>query len=61
VVYSWFAMNRDEKVAKNADMFDPERYLDENSQFKRELSASHLFGLGKRRCPGESLARAEVT
>ena len=39
--------------------FNPERFLDENGEF-HPSSKIFFFGLGKRRCTGEILARAQV-
>jgi len=62
VMYSLYSMHRDPKYYKSGDedTFRPERFLDSNGEFKRDLCALTFFGLGKRRCPGEHLARAEV-
>ena len=40
-------------------MFRPERFLDNNGQI---IQDEHLipFSIGKRRCPGEALARIEL-
>ena len=40
------------------ERFDPERFIENGSVKKSE--AFIPFGAGKRRCPGESLARAEL-
>jgi len=61
VMYSLYAVNRDEAMFPDKDAHDfiPERFLEEGV-FKRELAFVNIFGVGKRRCPGELLARAEV-
>jgi len=51
---------------KNSEMFeDPEtfkhnRFLDADGSFKAPKQGILLFGTGKRTCPGETLAKAEV-
>lgn len=46
----------DEHMFENPTEFKPERFL-ENSNLEKKLIP---FGIGKRTCPGESLARAEI-
>ena len=58
-VYTFHRLiHRDPKYFDNPEKFNPARFL-ENGQFK---SDRHLttFSMGKRRCPGEQLARAEA-
>ncbi|CAI4222414.1 unnamed protein product [Auanema sp. JU1783] len=45
-----------EKDFKNSEKFYPERFL-ENEKLEQNVIP---FGIGKRACPGESLARAEI-
>ncbi len=54
-----YTANHDERNFPEHEKFKPERFLDESGVFKRD-DRCVLFGLGKRRCPGEQLARAEV-
>ncbi|KAF1753458.1 hypothetical protein GCK72_020015 [Caenorhabditis remanei] len=49
-------LHTDEKVFKNSTEFDPERFIVNNNLEKTLIP----FGIGKRSCLGESLARAEL-
>ena len=49
-------LHTDEKVFKNSTDFDPERFIVNNNLEKTLIP----FGIGKRSCLGESLARAEL-
>ena len=61
----WFFLpeiNTDTREWNEPDVFKPERFLDENgdmihSEIKREMS----FGLGRRSCLGEVLAKASCS
>ncbi|KAI0826666.1 cytochrome P450 [Trametes gibbosa] len=50
-----YNMTRDEAVYPNADVFDPERYLEEDldqATAKKRDPRNYVFGFGRRRCPG---------
>ncbi|XP_066534686.1 cytochrome P450 2M1-like [Hoplias malabaricus] len=49
----------DPKLWKNPDHFDPENFLDEKGQFVKS-NAFVAFGMGKRACLGEAMARVEL-
>ena len=48
-----------EKHFKDPRVFKPERFIDDGGKFKAS-DVNGVFSFGKRRCPGEILARAEV-
>lgn len=49
----------DPRIIKNPLQFDPENFLDDNGKFT--IPENFLpFGLGKRRCIGESLAKSNL-
>ena len=53
------AIQKNGDVFENPDEFRPERYLDEEGKFHPHPHMN-FFGIGKRRCLGEVLAKAEV-
>ncbi len=58
-MYFNYGMNMDDELFPECDAFKPDRFLDEDGLFQRD-ERNVFFGLGKRRCPGELLARAEL-
>ena len=50
----------DEAHYEDPMTFKPERFLDQDNKFVGASSKNLWFGIGKRRCAGEILARAEV-
>ncbi|KAL1517667.1 hypothetical protein ABEB36_001402 [Hypothenemus hampei] len=57
VLYSIYAVHQDKKYWEDPENFRPERFLDENDNL---ISQEHIltFGLGKRKCLGDVLAKA---
>lgn len=47
----------DKTVFKQPEVFQPERFLDENGQFSPTLDKSLPFSAGKRLCAGETFTR----
>ncbi|MPC51246.1 Cytochrome P450 2D15 [Portunus trituberculatus] len=61
---TWLMANLDDALKnseywKNAREFDPQNFLDEDGKYKRN-SAFMPFGVGKRTCAGEPMARLEL-
>ena len=59
VIFFSHSGSRDEKVYKNASIFDPTRHLNESGQYMKDKK-NLLFGSGKRKCVAEGLARVEM-
>lgn len=60
-------MSQDPKRYNDPTKYDPNRWLDESSPNFRapltehpRLKGHHIFGRGKRMCPGQDLAEAEL-
>ncbi|XP_055027258.2 steroid 17-alpha-hydroxylase/17,20 lyase [Misgurnus anguillicaudatus] len=61
VIINLWSIHHDEKEWKNPELFDPERFLNEQGDGLRCPSASYLpFGAGVRVCLGEALAKMEL-
>ncbi|XP_051626362.1 cytochrome P450 1A5-like [Manacus candei] len=62
VFINQWQVNHDEKLWKDPETFNPERFLsaDGTKVNKEEGEKVLVFGLGKRKCPGETIARWEV-
>ncbi|KAI3456830.1 hypothetical protein Pfo_013493 [Paulownia fortunei] len=59
IVNAW-AINRDPKHWKNAECFEPERFLDSLVDYKGNHFEYIPFGAGRRICPGMSFGLANV-
>ncbi|KAF9264300.1 cytochrome P450 [Marasmius fiardii PR-910] len=56
-----WAILRDETLFPNAEVFDPERFLDVDPQLKAKRDPrNYIFGFGRRRCPGADLVESSV-
>lgn len=65
--YAYRSLARDPTVYPDPDRFNPERYLDPSYPTYREplseyptIKGYHGFGFGRRVCPGQELAEAEL-
>ena len=55
-----YIINHDPKLFPEPDVFKPERFF-VNGAFENPTSDRRsMFGLGRRRCPGEILAKSEI-
>ncbi|GMS92484.1 hypothetical protein PENTCL1PPCAC_14659, partial [Pristionchus entomophagus] len=57
-----YSVLKDERVFKNPEMFQPERFLEKDGKTASKNALDHMvaFGMGKRQCIGEGLARVEL-
>lgn len=61
VFVNQWQINHDQKLWNNPSEFRPERFLSPDGTINKALSEKvTLFGLGKRKCIGETIARFEV-
>ncbi|KAG0699967.1 cytochrome P450 [Suillus ampliporus] len=60
IMYNAWGISRDEKRYPDASRFMPERFIDTNGSLTDDDPAQYVFGLGRRRCPGQHLAKASV-
>ncbi|XP_069113184.1 cytochrome P450 1A1-like [Argopecten irradians] len=61
VFVNLWSVNRDPDVFDNPNDFDPGRFLDSDGNVDKNMVDLFLpFGAGRRKCPGEQLARMEL-
>ncbi|EYU25445.1 hypothetical protein MIMGU_mgv1a018354mg [Erythranthe guttata] len=60
ILVNIWAMGRDSSIWSNADMFEPERFLDSKIDYKGHDFEFIPFGSGRRICPGMPLAHIMV-
>ncbi|XP_072035943.1 cytochrome P450 2U1-like [Amphiura filiformis] len=59
IISNAYAVMRDPIAFPEPDQFRPERFIDENGEYF-EKSRVIPFGLGRRMCPGENIAKMEL-
>ncbi|XP_076171324.1 methyl farnesoate epoxidase isoform X2 [Ptiloglossa arizonensis] len=59
ILLDFHSVHNDQSYWDSPEKFQPQRFLDENGRFCQK-NANMPFGLGKRRCPGEMLARSSL-
>ncbi|XP_034941922.1 methyl farnesoate epoxidase-like [Chelonus insularis] len=59
ILLNFHSANTDESCWEKPQEFHPERFLDESGQYRRR-NEFIIFGLGKRRCLGEQLAKPSL-
>ncbi|KAG6936566.1 cytochrome P450 1A1-like, partial [Chelydra serpentina] len=61
IFVNMYQVNHDKTLWENADLFRPERFLNENGELDKSLAEKVLiFGMGIRKCLGEDIARNEI-
>ncbi|XP_044143283.1 cytochrome P450 1A1-like [Bufo gargarizans] len=61
VFINMYQVNHDQTVWRDADLFIPERFLDESGRVDKSLIEKvFIFGMGVRKCLGEDVARNEM-
>lgn len=57
ILMSLYSLNMDKDYWHDPNVFRPERFLNENGEYIPHTEQFFPFGLGKRRCMGENLAK----
>ncbi|MBW4456435.1 MAG: cytochrome P450 [Nostoc indistinguendum CM1-VF10] len=61
VFFNLYGLTRDESYWQEPDKFNPRRFLNESGEIRKDLLDKYYpFGIGKRRCTGEYIARPEI-
>ena len=61
VIPSYYSLTRDERYWEEPEQFNPYRFLNENGKIRKDLlDKFYPFGMGARRCIGESLGRLQI-
>ncbi|XP_042358620.1 cytochrome P450 1B1 isoform X2 [Plectropomus leopardus] len=61
VFINQWSINRDPSLWSHPEIFDPQRFLDQNGALNKDLTSNVLiFSLGKRRCIGEELSKLQL-
>ena len=59
LLHFFYSAHHDRSIYEDPHIFNPSRHLDQSGKFAPKVS-NFFFGLGKRRCIGEALARQEM-
>ncbi|MEM9101435.1 MAG: cytochrome P450 [Pseudomonadota bacterium] len=61
IIANYYSLTRDKRYWHNPETFDPERFLNDEHQIRRDLvNKFYPFGIGPRRCVGEHLGRTQI-
>ncbi|NER27801.1 MAG: cytochrome P450 [Symploca sp. SIO1C4] len=61
IIVSYYSLTRDQRYWEEPEQFNPYRFLDKNGKLRKKLlDKFYPFGMGARRCIGESLGRFQI-